>query len=82
VFRAVDTLYYKDLIFDEIIKLLRDEEVEIQGEAAALLLHTVDIFPHDFLLEHVLPVVRSTILNANALPVVVRRIIEILPLLV
>jgi hypothetical protein len=44
VFRAVDHFKYQDLMFDEIIKLINDEEVDIQSEASSLLIDTLDLY--------------------------------------
>ena len=65
VFRAIDTNLYQSTIFEEVMKLVKDEVSAIRAESISLFVDCLDIYNHKFLEEHVMPAVKNEILQIN-----------------
>lgn len=49
-------------VFEEVLKLVNDEEVEVKREAVSLLIDIIDLLPFEFMQEDVVPVLRTDLL--------------------
>ena len=52
-------------MYPEIMKLFYDEEVEVKAEAIALYIDLIDMYPYEFTMQNVIPVVMNDILTID-----------------
>ena len=62
--RAVpDDVFILQTMYPEIMKLFYDEENEVKAEAIRLYIDLIDMYPYEFTMQNVIPVVTNDILT-------------------